>query len=297
MSGFLTKLLISGLTPFSAQEEREAVCGCDFAPCFEELVFADADATGDFWKADKSDFLYLKTVAADTVVFQIWRNGINVATASNTYGDYYATFTNAALYTGFVADWTKIFNALGGGKYQIKIQVTNFGQNYTLESRLFRLMPYRPQLAQGTVRIEGYQTGNVIGLNVDYSALLDELPAGWYSSIRIPARFGNKTPILEVDEYLNSSYSVTQNRNQVLNEYTLESKFLPASVSNRISQDTILANSLLITDYDLYSTEIYRRKEAVPVSFAEVAYFQETGGAKYTITFRDRLQNVIKRNF
>ena len=297
MSGFLTKLIIGGLTPFQAEAERETVCGCDFAPCFEEVVFADAAASGDFWKADKSEFLYLKTVAADTVTFQIWRNGINVATASNTYGDYYASFTNAPLYTGFVADWTKIFNALGGGKYQIKVQISNFGQNYTLTSRTFRLYPYSAQLAQGTVRIEGYQTGNIIAANVDYSALLDELPTGWYSSIRIPALFGQKTPTLETDEYLNSSYGVRQNRNQVMNEYTLESKILPASVSNRITQDQILSNSLLLTSYDLYATEIFRRKEVAPVAFSEVSHFQQMGGAKYSITFRDRTQNVIKRNF
>ena len=152
-------------------------------------------------------------------------------------------------------------------------------------------------MAHGTVRIEGYQTGNVIGLDVDYSALLDELPNGWYSSIRIPARFGDKTPTLETDEYLDTTYRVTQNRNQITNEYTLETKIIPASVSNRITQNQILSNSLLLTSYDLYATDIFRRLEVVPVGITETNHYQETGGANYVITFRDRVENQIKRNF
>jgi hypothetical protein len=297
MSGFLTKLIISNITPFSAEAERETLCGSDFKTCFEEIVFADSEASGDFWKEDKSEFLFLKTVSSDTVTFEIYRNCKKVANASNTYGDYYASFTNAPLYSGFIADWTKIYNAFGGGSYQIKIQYSNFGNSYTLESRLFRLYPYIARLAQNTVRIEGYQTGNIIGLDVDFSALLEDLPNGWYSSIRVPGRFGDKTPTLETDEYLNSSYKVTQNQNKILNEYTLETKVIPASVSNRISQNYILSNSVLITNYDLFDSEIYRRLEVVPVSFSEVAHFQEMGGLKYQITFRDRSQNIIKRNF
>ena len=297
MSGFLTKLIVSSLTSFQAEAERETVCGCDFAPCFQELAFADAAASGDFWKADKSEFLYLKAVSGDSVTFEIWRNGIKVADASNTYGDYYATFTNAPLYTGFVADWTKIYNIFGGGKYQIKIQIANFGNSYTLTSRYFRVYPYSPQMAHGTVRIEGYQTGNILAANVDYSALLDELPNGWYSSIRIEGLFGEKTPTLETDEYLNSSYGVRQNQNRIVNEYLLQSEILPASISNRITQDQILSNSVLVTSYDLYATDIFRRKEVAPVAFSDVTHFQQMGGARYNITFRDRIQNVLKRNF
>lgn len=297
MSGFLTKLIISAAKAgIQAEPSAETVCGCDFQTCFNEYVFADAAASGDYWKADKTSFIYKKTVAADTVAFQIWRNGRFLVNGSGTYGDFYASFTDDALLTGFVLDWTTLYNAFGGGRYQIKIQVTSLGNSYTFESRTFKLYPYSPKLAHGTVRIEGYQTGNVISESVDYSNVLADLPEGWYTSIRVPGRFGNKTPSLEVDEYLDSTYRVTQNRNQINNEYTLETKIVPASVSNLLTQQQILSNSLQITDYDLYSSEIYRRKEVVPVSI-ETNHFQEQSGANYVITFADRRQNIIKRNF
>lgn len=298
MSGFLTKLDVTVITPFNPPQAREKVCGCDFSTCFAEIVFADNEATGDFWKQDKTDFLFRKQLSADTVVFELYRKGVLVATITNNdYGDYFATFTDTNLQTGWVADWTSIFNAFGGGLYNVKIQYTTLGSSYTLESRDFHLMPYRPELAHGTVRIESYQTGNVIGSDIDYSLVLSDLPNGWYSSIRLDGRFFPSGNTLEVDEYFNSNYRKTQNNTESIQEYSLETKLIPDVVSKNIKENQILANSVLITDYDLYASLIFRRKEVAPIAYSEITQFQETGSSKYLITFGDRVQNNKKRNF
>ena len=298
MSGFLTLLKASVITPFNPPAAKETACGCDFSTCFSEKVFADSEATGDFWKADKTDFLFRKQLASDTVVFELYRKGILVATiTNNTYGDYYPNFIDTALQTGFVADWTSIFNAFGGGLYNVKIQYTTLGTSYTLESRDFHLQPYRPELAHGTVRIESYQTGNVIGSAIDYSLVLSDLPNGWYSSIRLEGRFFGSNDSLEVDQHFDSNYELTQNNSEWIPEYSLETRLIPDVVSKNIKQNQILANSLLITDYDLFASLIFRRKEVAPIAYSEVTQFQETGSSKYLITFGDRIQNNKKRNF
>jgi len=298
MSLLLVKRDFTAVQPFNPPFAREEVCGCDFATCFSERVFADTEASGDFWKADKSDFLFRKQLSSDTVVFELWKRGrLVTALNNNTYGNYYASFTDTNLQTGFVADWTSIFNAFGGGIYTVKIQYTTLGTSYTLESREFNLLPYRPELAHNTVRIESYQTGNIIGSDVDYSLVLTDLPNGWYSSIRLEGRFWANGNSLEVNEYLNSNYQVTQNNNEVINEYSFETRIIPDSVNTRITQDQILANSVLITDYNLYASRPFRRKEVVPTAFSEVEQFEEKGGTKFIITFGDRKRNVKKRNF
>ena len=298
MSLLLVKRDFKAVQPFNPPQARETVCGCDFATCFSERVFADVEGSGDFWKADKTDFLFRKQLSSDTVVFELWKKGRLVATiTNNTLGDYYASFIDTALQAGFVADWTSIFNAFGGGIYTVKIQYTTLGTSYTLESREFHLLPYKPELAHNTVRIESYQTGNIIGSDVDYSLVLSDLPNGWYSSIRLEGRFWANGNSLEVNEYLNSNYQVTQNNNEVINEYSFETRIIPDSVNTRITQDQILANSVLITDYNLYASRIFRRKEVVPTAFSEVEQFEEKGGTKFIITFGDRKKNIRKRNF
>lgn len=299
MSGFLTKLDVTVITPFNPPSAREAVCGCDFSACYTEKVFADTEATGDYWKADKTSFLFRKQIASDTVVFELYKKGRLVASISgSSYGDYYASFTDTNLQTGWIADWTSIFNAFGGGIYNVNINYTTLGTNYNIESsRKFHLMPYRPELAHGTVRIETYQTGNIIGSNVDYSLVLSDLPRGWYNSIRVDGRFYASNYTLERNEYFNSNYRLTQNNNEVKNEYSLETKIIPDLLNAEITQGEILANEVLVTNYDLYDSRIFRRKDVVPSSFSEVNQIQQQGGTNFIITFEDRTQNTRKRNF
>lgn len=299
MSGFLTTLDIKPIQPFDPPSAREKVCGCDFSACYTEKVFADIEGTEDFWKADKTSFLFKKQIPSDVVIFELYKKGRLVASISDSsLGDYFPTFIDTNLQTGWIADWTFIFNQFGGGVYTVNINYTTLGTNYNIaSSREFYLMPYRPELVHGTVRIETYQTGNIIGSDVDYSLVLSDLPRGWYNSIRVDGRFFASNYTLERNEYFNSNYRLTQNNNEVKNEYSLETKIIPDLLNAEITQGEILANEVLITNYDLYDSRIFRRKDVVPASFSEVNQIQQQGGTNFIITFEDRVQNTRKRNF
>ena len=298
MSLLLVKRDFTAVQPFTPVNARETVCGCDFATCFVEKVFAAVEGTGEYWKADKSDFLFKKQIASDTANFQIIKNGVVIATITdNTFGDYYASFTNAVNTTGFLADWTAIFAEFGGGKYNININYTTFGTTYNLLSRDFRLYPYSTELAHYTTRLETYQTGNILNLDIDYSALLADLPNGWYSSMRIEGRFYESGNTLEVNEYLDTNYERTQNNSEVINTYSLETSIIPDSVKKNLTNNMILANRFLITDYDLYASQIFRRQEVAAESFETVEQKQQMGGTKFVILFNDRFKNIKKRNF
>ena len=296
MSGFLTLLFGSLIRPFTLQTSKDSVCGCDFSVCFEEKVFADSEGTGDFWKADKSDFLFKKVVAADAVVFEIIRNGVKVADGSNALGTLYSSFTNAPLYAGYLANWTAIFAAFGGGLYNIVISYTSFSTNYKIKSRDFRLYPYNAELANRTVKIESFQKGNIIGSEFDYSLVLADLPNGWYSSLRLTGTFGNRTPTLESDDYLNTFYKQVQNRTQIINEFTLETELIPNTILKQIANQNVLANEVFVTNYDLEADELFRNFAVVPKSFSEVNHLNRSS-VKFAITFQERTQNIIKRNF
>lgn len=294
MAGLAIQLReISVVSPPAGQAVEE-FCRCDFFCEYKEQVFAKDG--GDPHQKDYSSFLAMQISSFDTTTIKLFKNGLEVATISDSsYGSYYAIgdFAAQPLYTGWVADWTLIFLAFSGGIFQVKIEQTIAGSSRVWESRKFRLNAYDIKLANKTVRIETKQTGNILSSDFDYTELL---PDGWPQSIRIAGRFGDKTPTLETDRYLDTSYNELQNRDQVRYEYTLELRNCPQSIFNLLSSDQVLANSFIVTDYDVFSDVIYRAVPVVVDSFSEVNHFSN-GNGNYTITCSDKVKNTIKRNF
>ena len=295
MSGLAVKILNSSVINVPVDTKASDYCACDFWCEWEEPVFADTLSTNT-WKRDYSDFLFRKVTASDTITIELYRYGTLVATITDsTYGTYYSTFTNQPLYVGWVADWSLIFAAFSGGQYQVKMSGTIAGASVSFESRKFRLQQWNEKAANETVKIESYQDGNILSSEFDFTGLID---GGWYSSIRLNGRFGNKTPVLEVDEYLNTSYEMVQNRTQVKHEYTLDTRYVPYSVLTEISDKDLIGNQLYITDYSLMSKTKYDRIPVVATSFDEVVSNDwYNGEGRFVIKFGDRVENTIKRNY
>lgn len=270
-------------------------CACDFWCEWEEQVFADPAGVG-VWAGDKTSFLARKLTSGDTLSIKLFREGAEVATISNsTYGTYYSSFLAQPLYVGWVADWTLIYNAFSGGQYYVTISGTLAGNAYSFTSRKFRVSAWNEELADGTVKVESYQSGDILSSEFDFSGLIS---GGWYSAIRLDARFGKRTPTLEVDEFLNTSYQSVQNRTQVRHEYTLQTRYLPVSILNSLSDVDLIGNELFLTDYSLMSEDKYKRLPVVAQAYDETEINDwTTGRGRYTVTFTDRKQNNIKRNF
>lgn len=266
---------------------------CQYECEYIEPVFANVG--GDWWENDKNSFLFQKVVSADTITIQLWKGNEKVADISDdTYGTYYSSFTNQPLYRGFIVEWEKVFDEEGAGLYQIKADLDIMGNASTFESHRFQLLPYSDILANGTVRIESYQTGNILASEFDYTDLLD---GGWYNSFRIKGFFGFKTPKLEIDNYLNQDYKQEQIQDKVSTEWTLETNLLPSYISNVLAYDNILANKLLITDYNIFNTEIFRRIEVYPQEFGDVSHYANNRNTKFIIIFTNKIDNNIKTNF
>jgi len=297
MSGLAIK--VTGARVLSIPETPIAsdICACNFVCEWEETVFASPD-TSDSWKRDYTDFLARKITAGDTLDIKLFRYGVEVATITdNSYGTYYAAgdFAAQPLYVGWLADWSLIFAAFGGGQYYVTISGTIVGAAYSFTSRKFRLLLWNEEAADLTAKVESYQSGNIISNQFDFTGLL---PGGWYSSIRLDARFGKRKPVLEVDEVLGTSYQSIQNRTQVRHEYTLETRYIPMTVLNSLSDKDFIGNKLFITDYSLLNEYKFNRIPVVTKSYEDtVNDGWTTGRGRYTILFDERVQDTIKRNF
>ena len=276
-----------------AAPAKEEFCPCDFTCNFRELVFADPSGTEPH-KRDFTDFLTRKISASDTVEIQLWKAGAQVAVLNDdTYGTFYNGFAAQPNYVGFLLNWSKVFTAFSGGTYQVKIATTILGQSSTFVSRLFSLNMFDERLANDTIKLESYQTGNIIASEFDYTDLLD---GGWYSSIRLPGVFRQVAPQVEVDDYINTAYQNVQNRTKVFKEYEAQFRSVPESIQDVIISKDIIGNSILITDYRLFADQIFRR---LPVKLEGIGELNNLSNGKvnFSVTFRDRTEDIIKENF
>ena len=192
-----------------------------------------------------------------------------------------------------ILDWFLVWGAFGYGKYTLKTNQVLLGETINIESRMFQLLPYSIYTAHSTVKVESYQTGNIISNAFDYTDLIE---GGWYSSYRFEGRFGLKTPILEVDNYIDSEYQKKQIQDKIRTEYTLESRLLPTAIANALIYDSMLANEILVSDYNVDNTEQFNQLSVYPISF-ETRYPNQSKKAVYVVKFEQRKQDSIKRNF
>jgi hypothetical protein len=266
-------------------------CPCDFRCDFEERVFADAAADGI--KNDTTDFLFKKVTPSDTITIALIKNNVVLATISDdTYGTYYPSFTARPLYVGWLANWTAIFAAFSGGRYQVRVTTVILGQSSEFFSRYFRLNTFDILEANNTVKIESRQNGRFENGEFDFT---DLLPGGWPSYIRLFGSFGRMQPSIERDVFQDNSHREVQNRDQVVREYSLKANLVPESIQNRIATQDLLGNQVLITSYDVLQEKKYELFPVVPESFNDTRY-DGLGNTHFEITFSDRQKNIIKTN-
>jgi hypothetical protein len=257
--------------------------------CYTEPVFALPLA--EWWKNDKSSFLQKKLTALDTIEFKLFKNGLEVAILDNDYlGEYYS-FT---LYTGFVLYWENVYSNYGTGSYQVKAFEVLGGLPVQWDSQEFCLDTYSDLKADGTFRIETYQTGSILRSGFNYDEL--NLTRGWYQSYRLKGILGNKKATLESDYLMTSDRRMLQIQDKVSYEYELQTNLLPAAVAKVLIEDNLIANEILLTDFNLYNTDIFRRVELYPTSINDTKSFSGNRKVIYSIIFKERVDNILKRN-
>ena len=136
--------------PIIPPTEIPDFCICNYITCqYREKIFADV-ATDDYWKNDKSEFLFKRLVAADTVAIELYKDGVKVDDLNtNTYGTFFNGFPSGSseqqLYVGYLVDWKLVQTAFGFGEYVVKAQLNILGNAAEFESRTFNLCQYSEQ--------------------------------------------------------------------------------------------------------------------------------------------------------
>lgn len=281
---------ITTTPPTNIEENSVCVCKCNY----REFVFSEVGAITDWNKNDKTTLLFKKAIAGDSITIKLYKDTTPYTIVDNTYGDYYAgTLTTQPLYWGFVADWNKIYNSLGPGTYYFEITTVIIGTTTVTESIEYYLQPYSDFQANGTVRIETYNTGNIISSQFNYESLLT---GGWYQSVRIKGKLLPKIPKITTDNYINQNNEIIQIQDKITNEYELELSLIPSVIADTLIYDNMLANKILISDYNIYNEDVKRQVELRPTDI-EKKYFNYNNNVKFKIKLTESKDNIIKNNY
>lgn len=275
-------------------EPGNDVCVCDWICDYVEKVFASPG--NEWWKNDKNTFPFRYLIPADTIDIELWKNGSKLADiVDDTYGTltdgYFGTGIEAQeLYRVFEISWEKVMSVSGAGLYQIKASQTLLGVDVPFESHKFKLETYTDLSADGTVRIEVVQNGNILRSGFDFTG------TNLSFSTRIPAEFKLVTPDTEQEMHLKQTYERDQVQTKLINNWELEVKLIPTQVSDALLYNYMLANQILITDYNILNEKIYRR---ISVVYEEVEKERESNQIKssFLIKFTDRVEDILKRNY
>lgn len=286
--GMATKLLANVFTP--PIDLGGDVISCDYVITpYSELVFGHS--SGDWWKNDKSEFLYRKYISSDTIDIELWKNDEKIEDLNNNdFGTYFSTFTEQPLYKWYLVDWNLVFMAYGIGTYTVKAQTVVLGQSIEIVSRVFNLMNYTKELAHNTVRIESVQNGNIIGNEFDFTDL------SWYQSIRVSGFFGNPKPIYSTDNYVTENRTIEQNQSRMTREFDLSIFPIPFEIVEKIIYNKVLSNSILITDYNIFAEKEWMR---LPVVLKDISKpeMPKVQNKMYELKFTDNKDFYIKRNY
>jgi hypothetical protein len=283
----------SSVIAFSLVDEPGySVCACDRSCEFEEIAFVGT-SDGAWWKNDKKRFIRSKRFASDTIVFSLRKNDAQVAVLnSSTYGDYFDFGSSQLInpdYKCFIINWKLVKQAFGYGKYVVRTVHTSLGTIRTYDSYKFHVREYSDAVANGTVRIETYQTG-VLMNGFDYTGI------NLYQSLRIQGFFGDKKPEYELNYYQDTERFDKQIQAKVRDIYRLETQPLPSSVYNVLNYDDILANDIYITDYNVKNKERYWRLNVVFDGLPEMENYARSKKSDFVYQFKNKQDNQIKRN-
>ena len=271
----LTSCQVKGI--FNIVRDCCECCGCAYI----EQAFVKEN--GKAWETDKSTFLFSKVITSDTIVAKLYKNGTFVMNVDNTIGQDFSNLPSE-LYVGYLVDWYMVKALHGYGMYSIKVEHTNFGNMVTWDSHYYNVVEYNECRAEDTVKIETYQTGEILdGFVYD----------NWYQSVRVKGFFGLPQKEFESENYQNSQRELTQIQDKITTNYRLILKNLPTNISNIITYQQTLANNTYITDYNSYNNEKFTQKQVQFLSYENVTHGRN--GQSHILLFRDKLDNKIKR--
>lgn len=276
-------------TPGQPPEEIFKEC------CYTHLTLADLNSSEDF-KNDYSAFYHQRQVSSETAVFTLYHYETSTEHPMNngTFGSLFnfGTFTQNPNLKGYLVQWKKVLAELGEGNFKVFKRVTVAGVPVEFSSIVFTLRQFSTANANKTVRIDVVMNGLLQKSGVDFSG------TSWKHSIRVPGFFGRREPQLTEDNLINRSFEKRQISMKQTNEFKFQTNLIPDCLTGEIWDFMLMSNDIFMNDYNLNNHSYDFVKFGVKVGSNDgTVYGTKTRKAQLNLTFTDKFENNLKRNF
>jgi hypothetical protein len=263
--------------------------------CYIHNVFADANSSQDF-KNDYSSFYHQKQLNNESVSFVLLHMEFDTEYQLNngTFGQFFGfgSFPENINLTGYLVEWKKVLAEIGPGSFKVIKRVNIAGVDVEMNSIVFTLSQFTSRKADHTVRIDVVMNGRLIKTGVDFTG------TGWKHSIRVPGFFGRREPGIEEDNLIKRTYEKKQISARQTNEYKFQTNLIPDCLTNEIWDFILLSNDIYFNDYNLNNHSYdFIKFGAKFASNDGTDYSPNTRKARLNLTFNDKFENNIKRNF
>lgn len=193
---------------------------------------------------------------------------------------------------GFEVDFTKIYDVLGGGDYTLKSEVVEFSIDRTKTWGKFRVVPFNLQRANGTFKMESFQTGSI-------ENSFDFENENVKFSLRLNGILTNKTRVVELLDTPSSRRKDVQVHDRWWYEYDLIFDSNKYDFVSLIFDNMAVGTEIFISDYNLENQTKSTPYNKIPLRLieSESEHIKGTNTTKYTVKFRDSLRNGIKHPF
>lgn len=263
--------------------------------CYNHLTLADVNSSNDF-RNDYSGFYHQRQLSSETAEFVLihLETGDEYALNDGTYGKLFGfgSFKTNINLKGYLIEWKKVLSAIGEGNFKVITRTVISGIPVEFPSIVFTLKHYSTALADKTVRIDVVQNGILEKTGVDFTG------TGWKHSLRIPGFFGRREPQFEENNIVNRQFEKRQVSMKQDNEFKFQTNLIPDCISNEIWDFILMANHIYLNDYNLNNHSYDFIKYGVKYSGNEgTQYGSKTRKAKLNLTFTDKFENNLKRNY
>ena len=261
--------------------------------CYKHIVLADLSNNADY-RNDYSGFYYHSQGVGDYCFFKI-KNVITdteIILTDSTYGQLINLNSSGNRLYGFKVEWRKVLNLLGEGEYQVIKMINLLGSVTEVNSITFSLRKFSTKIADKSIRIDVVMNGWIEKDNINFKGI------NWKHSLRLPGFFGRREPKYEEDILVRRNFVKEQISMKQTNEYKLQTNMIPDCLTKEIFDFILYANDIYINDYNLNNHSYEYVKFGVKFSNNDnTEYFVKSRKARLNLTFTDRLENNIKRNY
>lgn len=285
---------------------QSSECSICLAGCSKDIpVFADLLDPSDSYKNDFSSFIIEvaegSVVLGELIDIDVNGNETPIAIVNDDYGTFFPLNQMRDRVWGFILDWNKVGTLLGFGYFKFRLKTTSSGGKTISDDTTpcYKLKPYSCQAAHRTVRIETEQSGYIIN-GFDYRRL--NMPAAltrtspWPQQFRWYGKFKAVIPTIITDNIVTANRDAEQVQTQIVKNYELSLLHIQNNLSEHFIDDNLLANKILMSDYNRNNQKLYHDVRVNPLEIAERSTFNLNENENWVFNFEEYSKRTLKRN-